>query len=239
MKKTILAILAFFLVLAVSSLPAQEPSRPMREELIKLNYADEATVQTLLWPILSPEGRMNVRIIHRLLSLKDYPENVDKALAVLKKIDVKPVDLVFTVQLILASASDDIKTDESLAGDPLLKELRSFLRYKNFALLDTSLVRAIDRQRSRIMLGTKETEFFLDLEPVYVSEGKTDLLRVNVDLAQRWESIKAEGGSEKYVKSLIESTLSLKPGEATVVGVSKMGGSDKGLILIISGKIVK
>jgi hypothetical protein len=240
MKKNILAILTILLFLAASSLPAQEAKKPpLREEIIKLNYADENMVQRVLFPFLSPEGRMNFQVYHMLVSLKDYPENVEKILAFIKKIDVKPVDLVFTVQLILASASDDIKTDESLAGDPLLKELRSFLRYKNFALLDTSLVRAVDRQRSRITLGTKETEFVLDLEPVYVSEGKTDLLRVNVDLAQRWESIKAEGGADKYVKSLIESTLSLKSGEATVVGVSKMGGSDKGLILIISGKIVK
>jgi hypothetical protein len=102
-----------------------------------------------------------------------------------------------------------------------------------------SLVRAIDKQRSRITLGTKETAFFLELEPVYVSEEKAELLRVNVDLAQSWESIKADGGVERHSGSLIESTLSLKPGESAVVGVSKMGGSDKGLILIISGKVIK
>ncbi len=35
------------------------------------------------------------------------------------------------------------------------------------------------------------------------------------------------------------STLTMKSGEKTVVGVSKMSDSDKGLILIISGKVVK
>ncbi len=68
---------------------------------------------------------------------------------------------------------------------------------------------------------------------------KAELLRVNVDLAQSWESIKADGGIERHSGSLIESTLSLKSGESAVVGVSKMGGSDKGLILIISGKVIK
>ncbi|HEX9901943.1 MAG TPA: hypothetical protein VGB72_03685 [Acidobacteriota bacterium] len=240
MKKSILAILTILLFLAASSLPAQEAKKPpLREEIIKLNYADEDMVLRVLYSFLSPEGRINSHIYHMLVTLKDYPENVEKVLAFIKKIDVKPADLAFTVQLILASAADDIKTDEALAGDPILKELRSFLRYKNFALLDTSLVRAVDRQRSRITLGTKETEFVLILNPSYILEEKGDLLRVNVDLSQRTEFIKPEGGADRSVKSLIEGNLSLKPGERTVVGVSKMGGGDKGLILIISGKVVK
>jgi hypothetical protein len=37
---------------------------------------------------------------------------------------------------------------------------------------------------------------------------------------------------------LIGTTLNIKPGDKTVVGVSKLDGGDKGLILIISGKIV-
>ncbi|MCX6573567.1 MAG: hypothetical protein NTX99_06200, partial [Candidatus Aminicenantes bacterium] len=40
------------------------------------------------------------------------------------------------------------------------------------------------------------------------------------------------------VTTLIESTLNIKSGDRTVVGVSKLDGGDKGLILIISAKIV-
>jgi hypothetical protein len=241
MKKTILITLAIFLFLASSSLPAQEASRPsMREEVVTLNYIHTSDIQGILMPFLSREGRINWSPNQAILSIKDYPENVEKILAFIKKIDVKPVDLAFTIQLILASASEDVKTDESLAGDPILKELKSFLRYKNFTLLDTSLIRAVDRQRSQVTLGTKETEFILNLEPAYVLEEKGELLRVNVELVQRAGLIKAEGGADRvYQKTLIGSDLYLKPGEKTVVGVSKMDGGDKGLILIISGKVVK
>jgi hypothetical protein len=240
MKKVSLAVLAVLLFLAASLPAAQEaPKSKMREEVVQLNYVSFNEIEGLLVPFLSKEGNIRGAINKHLFSIKDYPENAEKILAFIRKIDVRPVDLAFTIQLILASASNEAKTDESLADDPILKELRSFLRYKNFTLLDTSFVRAVDRERSRITMGTSETEFNLDLEPVYVSEGKTDLLRVNIDLSQRWESIKAGGGTESHAKRLIESNLSLKPGESTVVGVSKMGGSDKGLILIISGKVVK
>jgi hypothetical protein len=39
--------------------------------------------------------------------------------------------------------------------------------------------------------------------------------------------------------TLVESALNIKSGERTVVGVSKLDGGDKGLILIISAKIVE
>ena len=39
--------------------------------------------------------------------------------------------------------------------------------------------------------------------------------------------------------SLVETTLSIKSGERTVVGVSKLNGGDKALILILSGSVVK
>jgi hypothetical protein len=38
--------------------------------------------------------------------------------------------------------------------------------------------------------------------------------------------------------TLIETQLTMKSGEKTVVGVSKLNGGDKGLILILSGKVI-
>jgi hypothetical protein len=45
-------------------------------------------------------------------------------------------------------------------------------------------------------------------------------------------------GSQTITSDLVRTTLMLKPGEKTVVGVSK-SDADKGLILIISGKVTK
>ncbi len=228
--------------MAGTSLAARQESSapPMREEVVKLNYVRVNDIVPIIGAIVSREGNVRPSPNQPFLIIRDHPENVEKMLAVIRSLDVKPVDMSFTVRLILASAADDVRTDDSLAGDPVIKELRSFLRYKNFALLDTSLVRAVDRQRSRVTLGTKETEFVLELDPVYVREETGDLLRVGVELSQRMGFIKAEGGGDRlYQKMLIESNLSLKSGESAVVGVSKMDGGDKGLVLIISGKVVK
>jgi hypothetical protein len=39
--------------------------------------------------------------------------------------------------------------------------------------------------------------------------------------------------------TLLTSNFTMKSGDKTVVGVSKLDGGDKGLILIITGKIVR
>jgi len=242
MTKKGMTALAVIILLAASMAGAQESEdRPMREEIIKLNYVGvrEAHVQSLLIPFISREGRMHFSESQNMISLRDYPENVEKILAFIKKIDVKPADLLFTVQLILASSGDDIRTDAALAEDAVIKELKSFLKYRNFALLDTSLVRALDRHRSSLILGSKEAEFRLQIVPEHIRDAEGDVLRLQVELDQRIPSPTKEGVAPGVMgKTLIESHLSLKPGEKTVVGVSKMDGGDKGLILIISGKIV-
>jgi hypothetical protein len=49
----------------------------------------------------------------------------------------------------------------------------------------------------------------------------------------------ATSAKPEYVTTnLIGTTLNIKSGDKTVVGVSKLDGTGKGLILIISGKIV-
>ncbi len=49
------------------------------------------------------------------------------------------------------------------------------------------------------------------------------------------EQGKKTGG---YVTSFKRGDFTLKSGDKTVVGVSKLDGGDKGLILIITGKII-
>jgi hypothetical protein len=45
-------------------------------------------------------------------------------------------------------------------------------------------------------------------------------------------------GKQRSIR-LVETALSIKSGERTVVGVSKLNGGDKALILILSGSVVK
>jgi len=257
MKRTMIAFLALAFTLAVV-LPAlaedpavataqeQKPeAKNLRTELVKLKYVRAQDIQNLLYAYTSREGRIQFNpSLPGVLTVSDTPENVEKILAAIREIDVKPADVLYTVQLILGSETD-APTDPELKNDPVIKELGKLLRYKGYRILDATLVRVVNRDRASVVLGPK-AEFELRLRPDVAADPKAPTIKTDVELVQFAPSDKTavkEGkeipaGTRTFVSSPIQSTLNVKSGERTVVGVSKLDGGDKGLILIISAKIV-
>jgi type II secretory pathway component GspD/PulD (secretin) len=239
MKKSvgITILLALSMVLSSAAF-SQETARKMRQEIVKLKYIDREDIRIVLSTFLSPYGRISPTEKSGLLTISDIPENVEKILAVIRELDVKPADIQFTIQLVLASTEDDPgKSEELSKDDPLIKELRNLLNFKFFYALDSSLVRAIDREDSEVTMGS-QAELRLQLRPKYIREEKEELIQVEArlskilltgpDLAKNLNSL-----------TLLTSNFTMRSGEKTVVGVSKLDGGDKGLILIITGKIVR
>lgn len=254
MKKMMIALLALAFTLAVvAPALAEDPVGPtaqdqksetqnLRKEIVKLKYVRAQDIQNLLYAYVSREGHIQFNPnMPAILSVSDTPENVEKILAAIREIDVKPADVLFTVQLVLGSETD-AATDAELQGDPIIKELRKLLRYKGYTLLDSSFVRIINGERASVVLGPKG-EFVFVLQPDVAGDAKVPIIKTEVRLRQITQQ-KApenkEGAAQAVpnVTTLIESTLNIKSGERTVVGVSKLDGGDKGLILIISAKIV-
>ena len=244
MKKTfwISAILVLSFVLLGAGL-GQENKPKMRQEIVKLKYIDMNEIISLLFTFKSPDGRISPGSKAGLLSISDYPENVEKILAVIRELDVKPVDIQFTIQLVLASTEDEPgKSDEQIKDDPLIKELRSLLNFKFFYPLDSSFIRALDREYSEVTMG-REAELRLALQPKYIKEDKEELIQVEARLSKIFPVAYAPGATQTQSPyssmTLLTSNFTMKSGEKTVVGVSKLDGGDKGLILIITGKIVR
>jgi hypothetical protein len=216
----------------------QENKPKMRQEIVKLKYIDKEDILNVLYTFLSRDGRISPSPRSGLLTISDYPENVEKVLAVIRELDVKPVDIQFTIQLVLASAEDDPgKSADLIKDDPLIKELRGLLNFKFFYPLDSSFIRALDREYSEVTMG-REAELRLELRPKYIKEDNEELIQVEArlrkvlltgpDLAKNLNSL-----------TMLTSNFTMKSGEKTVVGVSKLDGGDKGLILIITGKIIR
>ncbi|MGQ9802076.1 MAG: secretin N-terminal domain-containing protein [Candidatus Saccharicenans sp.] len=223
----------------------QEP-RVLKQEVVKLQYAEAEALRKLLVPYFGPETRISADDKTKVLTVSDNPENLEKILAVIRKIDVKPKDMVFTMQLIIASEEDG-STDPELKKDPLITELQKLLRFKSYELLDATLVRAIDRKESYLSFGPNN-QFNITLRPEIAEEMAQNHIKLNVRLKQtKMQSTLPDG---KRVWSpitpaayLIDSNLSLKSGDRTVVGISRLTegadtGNHRGLMLIISGKIV-
>jgi len=248
MKRGMLAllVLAFTLAAVIPALaedPAaaaaqeqQAETKTLRKEIVKLNYVRAEDIRPLLYPYLSRGGQiMNNTNMPAVLMVSDTPENVEKILAAIRELDVKPADVLYTVQLILGSEADP-QTDADLQSDPVIKELRKLLRYKGYTFLDGTLVRVVNRVNAEVVLGPK-AEFQFELRPEVAGDAKAAIIKTAVRLRQNvWRT--EDGKPSQHVSILIESSLNIKSGERTVVGVSKLDGGDKGLILIISAKIV-
>ncbi len=235
-------VLALAFVLVGAGL-GQESKPKMRQEIVKLKYIDKGDIRLVLSTFLSPYGRISPTERSGLLTISDIPENVEKILEVIRELDVKPADIQFSIQLILASAEDDPgRSDALIKDDPLIKELRSLLSFKFFYPLDSSFVRALHGEYSEVTMGP-EAELKLALRPKHIKEDKQDLIQVEARLSKIVSRVYAPGATETQSPyssiTLLTSNFTMKSGEKTVVGVSKLDGGDKGLILIITGKVVK
>lgn len=247
MKKTMTIALAVILMIGAfaASAPAQEkPGQPqLKTEMVRLKYISPEQVQNLVRAYQSPYGRFTwAPANEKLLVVSDTPENLIRVLDIIKEIDVKPADLLFTVQLVLGSESGAAPADEALKDDKVIAELRSLLRYRTFTLLDQNFVRTIDQRDAEVLMG-KGPEFIITFRrPKYVKDGADELIQADIRLVRIDVGHGRTTSSGTPVPSsstdLVRTSLNMKSGEKTVVGVSRMDGGDKGLILIISGKVI-
>jgi len=249
MKKVMIAsvMLAFALAIVVPALaedPAQEAKLPvkpaLKTEMVRLKYLTGSRLMGVIQAYLSRESTVRSGPDDKVLIISDTPENIARARAAIEELDVKPADLLFTVQLVLGSEEPE-KDLEPMPNDPIIKELRSLLKYKSYALLDTSLLRALDTQDSEVRLGER-AEFELWIRPKVMRDEKATLIQTEIRLRRivvaGTPPNVTSAKPEFITTNLIGTTLNVKPGDKTVVGVSKLDGTGKGLILILSGKIV-
>ncbi|UCE42992.1 MAG: hypothetical protein JSV17_08605 [Candidatus Aminicenantes bacterium] len=245
-KTTIFIVTLLFLVSMIPVLNAQQSTSPTKlmKEIVKVNYIDARSAYSILMPYMSRNGKLQLVRESNMLIIEDIPEIVDKVLSILKEIDIKPLDLQFTVDLILGSMSSgstgardasEVYSDKKIDSDPLIKELSKLLTYESFKRLDSTLINVQDNSRSTQMLGGEGMSFRLDLQPRYIKEEKGDSIRVDLSLSSR--QFKSDGSPLSL--TLIDTTITLNSGDRSVVGVSKLNGGDKALILILSGVVKK
>jgi len=245
MKKTTIVLISFFLLLGLAkSLDAtQKAEHPeLRKEVVKVNYIDARSAVSILNPYTSSHGKIQLVRESNMLIIEDIPEMVEKILSILKEIDIKPLDLQFTIDLIIGSMSGErsgdmprTKPSEKLKSDPLMKELNRVLAFEFFEKLDSTLIKVQDNSRSTQRMGGEGLTFRLDLHPRYIKEENSESMRVELRLTK--DSYKSDGSLISL--TLIDTTISLKSGERSVVGVSKLNGGDEALILILSGRVLK
>ena len=151
---------------------------------------------------------------------------------------------MFQTVLLLGS----IKGESDLEGVPAnvtaaLDDVAQFLPYKNYRLIDVSIVRSSGEARSR-MTTAEGREFELEFQ-FRPGEGDTLLVRAfGIDTLepQPRDRVVMEDGKHRIEhqppawvrKNVIGTSFTVKVGETIVVGSSKLNGSGEAIIVLFT-----
>ena len=247
MKKILIFLMIGSLLSAYGVSQQKNVDQPqLRQEIVEVNYVHTSHALAVLRQFMSQYGAVNQISGTNKVVVVDTPEIVDKILSMLEEIDVKPLDLQFNVDLLLGSTQESEKTEwaKDKKNEAVLKELQSLLKYKSFRMLDSSMLKVQDNSRSSQRIGGKGINLNLQLSPRHVRDKEGDSFQVELRLSQ-YQGFKSNG-SERTL-TLIDTSLTLKSGEKTVVGISKLTyipeqegqPDDLALIMILSGKVLR
>jgi hypothetical protein len=167
-------------------------------------------------------------------------ERIARALAVQ---DSTPRTQTFQVVLLAAGS----KTGSSAADLPksaqkALDDLRDFLPYKSYQVLDTAWLRTTHGAEGRLV-GRNGAGYSLSLRfrPVGGAEDKNlfvEMFRVNEEPGTPRAASEPSGTglaiAPRAPRDLIETSFGLKEGETIVVGTSKVDGSDEALVVLLT-----
>lgn len=250
MKKTAVLFLGLWMIVIFSgglqavNIEGEQDSKQARKtqtapelfkKIVRVDYMEVREALRILHPFKSPWGRLEAVRERNILIIEDTSDSLAKMLSILEEIDKAPMDLEFHIELVLGTAGDGGKVDKKLMSDPVMKELRNLLKYDNFQLMDSSLIKVQDGRYSSQSMGGEGTSLKLRLRPRHIKEEKKDTFRVELMLSR----ILGYQEGKTMSSTLIDTTFNLESGQRTVVGVSKLNGGEKALILIISGEVLK
>jgi len=135
----------------------------------------------------------------------------------------------YTFQAVFLLA--EIQGEGSLEGVPAnaqkaLRDAASFLPYKNYRLLDLAWIRTSFKGSARFAGYGGGCELYLTVDPAETTKDKLVVHELTVQ--QLTQAGTPQG------RPLLSSTFSLAPGETVIVGTSRLDGTSKALVVLLT-----
>ena len=166
-------------------------------------------------------------------------ERVARALA---KADAAPTTQGFQLLLLAAGPKASAGPEVPEGARKALADLRGFLPYKGYQLLDSSWMRATqDKFTEARVVGRQGASY--DLRLRFRTAGNDELFvdsfSLSEDAGMLWPVSEATAKdatprAPRPPRDLISTSFSLKKGETIVVGTSKIDGSDDALVVLLT-----
>jgi hypothetical protein len=259
-RPIVLTLLLLLPAVPLAARPAQETPTPpvaLTTSRVEIRYLDLHAAEQLAWDQCPEKERCQISVSAFLgdasakwvgdSSLKGFlevrsdsatHERIARALA---KADAAPLTQSF--QLLLLAAST-----QKAAGEPevpasaqkALADLRGFLPYKGYQLLDSAWLRATqDRPTEGRVVGRQDQSYHVKLR--FRVTGNDQMFLDAFALSEEFpvarpasEAKKGEAVAPRAPRDLISTSFSLKKGETIVVGTSKLDGSEEALVVLLT-----
>jgi hypothetical protein len=262
MRATCARIIALLFLLLPGALAAaqqeqpkvQVPVQPAYTVKYDIRYMDLHAAEVLAWDQCAQKEKCQVSAstligagsVRGQLTIYTDSATHEKIARSLARADASPRTQNFQFLLLAASLKGGSAGLEVPANaQKALTDLKSFLPFKSYELLDTAWVRATpgDGVQARLV-GRQGAQYELELR--FRSTGTQEDRSLFVDgFVLRAEPFQppALANGEKPVarpgRRLIDTSFGLKEGETIVVGTSKVDGGDEALVLLLTAMPVQ
>jgi len=164
------------------------------------------------------------------------PAVQEKIVRALAKADTGPRTQRFQLLLLAATTKAGVAGPEIPANaGKALADLRKFLPFKSYRLVDAALLSATEGEPAQGRLaGSGDAAYDVKLRFQPAGEpGAPSLFMDHFQLAQEMV-VSTKDGPHYDHRQLIDTTFSLKEGETIVVGTSKADGADGALVVLLT-----
>jgi hypothetical protein len=209
---------------------AQDPGPRTYDSLYEIRYLDIHAAETLAWEQCPDKnacivkGALNIDRRGGVLTVRADSETHAKLARVLAERDSAPPTQTFHLVLLAAGNKTGVPSPDLAPGaQKALDDMKGFLPFKSYRVVDTSLIRVIrDENVQARVLGPSGGNASLMLR---FSSGGADGKKLYVNTFNL---------SDEKSGRLLQTAFSMDVGETVVVGTSSVSGSDEALVTILT-----
>ncbi|MFY9820007.1 MAG: hypothetical protein WAM82_01410 [Thermoanaerobaculia bacterium] len=254
MKSSCIRPIVLTLLLVLTAVPltakaAQEAPTPpplpvaLTDSRFEIRFLDLHTAEQLAWDQCPEKERCRISAsafvndstvkwvgdssLKGFLEVRSDSATHERIARALAKADATPVTQSFQLLLLAASTHGGAGgPDVPASAQKALADLRGFLPYKSYQLLDSTWLRATqDRPTEGRVVGRPNSAYAVKMR--FRVTGSEQMFLDAFELS-------AENPAPHVPRDLISTSFSLKKGETIVVGTSKLDGSDDALVVLLT-----
>ncbi len=261
LRRVALALLLLLPAVPLAARTAQETPAPpasLTTTRHEIRFLDLRAAEQLAWDQCQDKERCQVTVsaflgdaaakwvgdssLKGILEVRCDSATHERIARALAKADAAPSTQSFQLLLLAASTHKAAgEPDVPASAQKALSDLRGFLPYKSYQLLDSTWLRATqDRPTEGRVVGRQDQSYHVKMR--FRTTGNDQMFLDAFELSEDFpvarpvsEAKKGEASvAPRAPRDLISTSFSLKKGETIVVGTSKVDGSDEALVVLLT-----